>query len=251
MSTVMRRIVVILQVLVALALAGLLAFKLLPPRWQLPRSQPAVSLEQRLTAKGLTAGQPVFIRIIKASSELELWMNRGGTWMLLHTYPICKWSGDLGPKLRTGDGQAPEGFYAVTANALNPTSAYHLSFNLGYPNAYDRAHGRTGSFLMVHGDCRSVGCYAMTDVGIEEIYALVDTALRAGQPYVPVHIFPFRMTDDNMLKPRDVRWHAYWTNLKEGWDLFEVKRQPPAVFACGTMYRFSLRPGCSKIAAAR
>jgi murein L,D-transpeptidase YafK len=251
----MRRIVVTLQLLVLLGLAALLAFKLLLPRTPQPATptppQSAVSLAQRLAAKGLTIGQPVFIRIIKDTSELELWMQgRASTWTLLHTYPICKWSGDLGPKLREGDGQAPEGFYAVTQNALNPKSAYHLSFNLGYPNAYDRAHGRTGSFLMVHGDCRSVGCYAMTDAGIEEIYGLVEAALRAGQPAVPTHIFPFRMTDKNLRRPHDVRWGSYWANLKEGWDQFEATRQPPTAYACGQTYRFgrqALTAGCTPI----
>ena len=79
------------------------------------------------------------------------------------TYPICLWSGRLGPKLREGDRQAPEGFYTVSAEQLNPNSRWHRSFSLGFPNAFDQAHGRTGSFIMVHGGCPSIGCYAMTD----------------------------------------------------------------------------------------
>ena len=158
----------------------------------LPRvkPQPSAALANRLAAKGLKYGQPVFIRIIKQSSELELWMgadrpvvqsagpHAAPAWTLLHTYPICKWSGALGPKIREGDRQAPEGFYAISQTSLNPFSRNHLAFDLGFPNAYDRAHGRTGTFLMVHGNCRSIGCYAMTNDGIDEIYRLVEEALQ-------------------------------------------------------------------------
>lgn len=149
-----------------------------------------------------------------------------------------KWSGTLGPKLREGDGQSPEGFYKVTRAALNPNSSYHLSFNLGFPNAYDRAHGRTGSFLMVHGDCVSIGCYAMRDKGIEDIYGLVEAALKGGQKAVSVHVFPFRMTKENMIRRAGSRWITYWENLKKGWDIFETTRQPPDAKACGKKYRF-------------
>jgi murein L,D-transpeptidase YafK len=260
-------------ILVGLAAVVAASFWLLPRRPVPPTrqpspltAQPSQTLPQRLAAAGLKVGQPVFIRIIKESSELEVWMAplTHAPYKLLHTYPICRWSGRLGPKLREGDGQSPEGFYAVTRTALNPNSAYHLSFNLGYPNAYDRAHGRTGSLLMVHGDCKSVGCYAMTDAGIEEIYTLVDAALVAGQPNIPVHIFPFRMTDAQMRltslgqkfdrtlaqlgqfgsEPSlgyDAR-AAFWANLKDGWELFETARIPPTVMACGqkteVVYRF-------------
>jgi murein L,D-transpeptidase YafK len=246
----MRRFAKPLLLLVALLAVGLIILTQRPPK-------PPPPLPERLTAAGLRPGLPVFIRIIKESSELEVWMRGGSAWLLLHTYPICRWSGRLGPKLREGDGQAPEGFYVVTAKALNPKSAYHLSFNLGYPNAYDRAHGRTGSFLMVHGDCRSVGCYAMTDAGIEQIYGLVAAALAAGQTGIPVHIFPFRMTAANMDRHLGKGWNQpgrslhtanaaapttslgdYWTNLKEGWDHFQITGQPPTVFACQSLYKF-------------
>jgi murein L,D-transpeptidase YafK len=247
----MRRAGAILVVLAALVVAALWLVPRRPSPQRQPPTQQAVTLAQKLAAAGLKAGQPVFIRIIKESSELELWMapTIAMPHKLLHTYPICRWSGRLGPKLREGDGQSPEGFYAVTRAALNPHSAYHLSFNLGYPNAYDRAHGRTGSLLMVHGDCKSVGCYAMTDAGIDEIYTLVDAALVAGQPNIPVHIFPFRMTDTPMrlrslgqvFAQSDERT-AFWANLKDGWELFETAQMPPAVAACGpkldVIYRF-------------
>jgi murein L,D-transpeptidase YafK len=214
-----------------------------PPR---VKPQPSAALATRLAAKGLKYGQPVFIRIIKQSSELEVWMGgdaapeptADANWTLLHTYPICKWSGALGPKIKEGDRQAPEGFYAIRRSSLNPHSRNHLAFDLGFPNAYDRAHGRTGKFLMVHGNCSSIGCYAMTNNGIDDIYRLVDEALHAGQQSVPVHAFPFRMTDANMKKRRSDRWSPYWANLKDGWDRFEASRQPPPVFACGQTYKF-------------
>lgn len=208
-------------------------------------------LAEVLTEKRLKPGMPVFVRIIKESSELEVWMQRGAEWVLAKAYPVCKWSGALGPKLKEGDGQSPEGFYRVTHRALNPNSSYHLSFNLGFPNAYDRAHGRTGSFLMVHGDCLSIGCYAMTDAGIEEIYSLVAKALRSGQTSVAVHIFPFRMTEGNMARHAASPWIGYWRNLKQGWDLFEARREPPDVRACGKNYRFDEAPhaaNCTRIA---
>jgi murein L,D-transpeptidase YafK len=217
------------------------------------RPTPPVPLARRLAEKGLRSGQPVFIRIVKETSELELWMareqrNLGEEWVHLHTWPICRWSGELGPKLKEGDGQSPEGFYMVTRRALNPNSSYHLSFNLGFPNAYDRSHGRTGSFLMVHGDCLSIGCYAMTDHGIEDIYGLVEAALRNGQPAVPVHVFPFRMTDANMARHRGHRWAGYWANLKEGWDLFEARREPPMASVCAGRYAFGpVASGCREV----
>ena len=196
------------------------------------------ALSDELAAKGMEAGHPVFIRIFKEESELELWIRNGETYALFDTYPVCKWSGVLGPKLKEGDGQSPEGFYFVPASALNPHSRFHLSFNLGFPNAYDRAHGRTGSYLMVHGDCVSIGCYAMTDGKIEEIYGLVEAALRAGQPFVRVHVFPFRMTAENMARHAESPWADFWTNLKEGYDSFEAASRPPNVTVRDKRYHF-------------
>ena len=146
-----------------------------------PRSQQAETrvrdaLTAELTALGAYWGAPLYLRIFKASDELEVWVEAGARYQRLRTWPICTWSGGLGPKLRQGDGQAPEGFYEVAAPQLNPSSRFHLSFNLGYPNAFDRAHGRTGDYLMVHGNCVSIGCYAMGDAAIEEIYTLVAAA---------------------------------------------------------------------------
>ncbi|MCB1231000.1 MAG: murein L,D-transpeptidase [Verrucomicrobiae bacterium] len=190
------------------------------------------ALETELAAKHLSLGQPIFIRIFKESDELELWMEPepGANWVLFKTWPICEWSGELGPKLKEGDGQSPEGFYFVPPARMNPESRFHLSFDLGFPNEYDQFHKRTGSFLMVHGNCVSIGCYAMTDPGIEEIYTLAAAALDNGQEYFRVHAFPFRMTDDKMdtLK-EDAKWFEFWSNLKEGYDYFEFLHRPPNV----------------------
>lgn len=195
-------------------------------------------LSFELTNHGLSLGSPIFIRIFKETSELEVWLEKDGSFLLFKTYPICYFSGKLGPKLKQGDKQSPEGFYFVPPRMLNPNSRFHLSFNLGYPNAYDRHHGRTGDFLMVHGGCQSIGCYAMQDEPIEEIYTLVQSALQNGQAFFRVHAFPFRMTDTNMQRHKDNDWHAFWQNLKTGYDYFEDKKIPPNVELSGGKYVF-------------
>ena len=187
------------------------------------------TLEQRLDALSVKIGAPVFIRIFKEEAILELWIDTGSHYEHLKDYIICASSGYLGPKLKEGDRQAPEGFYKVRKQQLNPHSKYHLSFNLGYPNKYDRVHERTGTFLMVHGNCVSAGCYAMTDEKIEEIYALVESALEHGQTYIDVHAFPFRMTEENMDLYEGNRWYDFWMNLKEGYDYFESEHRPPHI----------------------
>lgn len=186
-------------------------------------------LTAALAAKNLRFGSPIYIRIFKAERELELWVANGGQFVLFRTYPICAFSGELGPKLREGDQQSPEGFYTVRPGQLNPASSYHLSFDLGYPNAYDRANGRTGSALMVHGKCISIGCYAMTDGFIEEIYAMADAALRNGQSAFQVHAFPFRMEPEKLRPYQDSPWHSFWLELKVGYDAFKQNRRPPVV----------------------
>jgi len=187
------------------------------------------TLEEGLNALSGEVGDPVFIRIFKEESLLEVWMRSGTVYEHLKDYAICAYSGALGPKLKEGDRQAPEGFYKVKKHQLNPNSKFHLSFNLGYPNQYDRAHERTGSFLMVHGNCVSDGCYAMTDTKIEEIYGLVESALQKGQKYVQVHAYPFRMTEEMMALYSESEWYDFWVNLKEGYDYFEAENLPPHI----------------------
>lgn len=132
----------------------------------------------------------------------------------------------------------PEGFYFFKEGALNPQSSYHLSFNIGYPNAYDRSLGRTGSLIMVHGSTVTAGCYAMTDAKIEEIYTLVNEAFRGGQSFIRFHSFPFRMTDERMARAKKSPHYAFWQNLKEGYDAFEETKNPPNTEVQGGRYVF-------------
>ena len=209
---------------------------------RLIRRPPNLTLQDRLEARGFRFGAPAFIRIFKKEEVLEVWLQKdSGEYALFLDYPICIYSGELGPKTREGDKQSPEGFYAVGREAMNPNSQYHLSFNLGYPNAYDRAHGYSGSMLMVHGKCVSIGCYAMGDRQIEEIYTLVGSALQRGQPYVRVHAFPFRMTDANLATYSEHRWYDFWRMLKPGYDYFERYHQPPEIDVIGGQYALSGR----------
>jgi murein L,D-transpeptidase YafK len=196
------------------------------------------NLRTSLIDAGLEIGSPAFIRVFKEERLLEIWLQGNSSYQLFKTYQICNYSGDLGPKVKEGDRQSPEGFYKVDKAALNPNSSYHLSFNLGFPNAYDQAHSRTGSFLMIHGDCVSVGCYAMTNEGIEEIYLITEAALNAGQAHVPVHAFPFKMTSERLYQEREAAWFEYWENLKVGYDFFEQGYVPPAVSVTDQEYVF-------------
>ena len=198
-----------------------------------------VKLVAQMSSNGMRVSDPVLVRIFKEESELELWKrDRTGNFALLKTYPMCRWSGKLGPKTTSGDRQAPEGFYHVSAGMLNPQSQYHLSFNLGYPNRLEAALGYTGDSLMVHGACSSSGCFAMTDEGVAEIYAVVRDAIRGGQQSVQVQSFPFRMTARNMARHRGDPNMEFWENLKEGYDIFEATRQQPQVSVCGRRYVF-------------
>lgn len=207
------------------------------------RSETAINsvepiLTEALAAKGLKYGAPIYIRIFKTSAKLEVWVQNQSSFQLFKTYDICAFSGDLGPKTKTGDGQAPEGFYFVGPGNLNPWSSYHLSFNIGYPNAYDRAQGYTGSALMVHGRCVSIGCYAMTDKYINEIYALAHAAFKGGQPFFRVHIFPFELEDETLSQYKGHKWYAFWKNLQEGYDFFNAYKYPPNVVVKNGVYHF-------------
>jgi murein L,D-transpeptidase YafK len=190
-----------------------------------------------LGKKGMNLQAPMFVRIFKEESELEVWKQRDDErYYLYKTYPICTWSGSLGPKLRSGDKQAPEGFYAVGRDQMRPDSKHYLAFNLGFPNAYDKSNRRTGHALMVHGKCSSAGCYAMTDALMEEIYTLAREAIIGGQDSFNVHAFPFRMTQANMARHAKSEWYPFWKTLKEGYDYFELTRQVPTIAVCGHRY---------------
>jgi len=182
---------------------------------------------------------PVLIRAYKKEAELEIWkMKSDRTYALLKTYPMCRWSGQLGPKKREGDMQVPEGFYAIEPGQMNPNSHYYLSFNIGYPNAYDRAYGRTGGNVMVHGVCSSAGCFSMTDEQINDIYAIARDAFRGGQREIQLQSYPFRMTAENLAKYRLDPNIDFWMEIKNGSDHFEVTRTEPSVFVCNKHYVF-------------
>lgn len=196
-----------------------------------------------MSSKGMTRTSPVMARIFKEESKLEIWKQKtNGRYDIIASYDICKMSGKLGPKFIEGDRQAPEGFYTVRPTQMNPNSSYHLAFNIGYPNAYDRANGRTGQHLMVHGACSSSGCYAVTDEQIEEIYAFGRDAFRGGQTEFQVQAFPFRMTAANMARYRNDPNFEFWTMLKEGYDQFELTKVPPKVDVCEKRYVFNRVP---------
>ena len=189
--------------------------------------------------KGMHKEDPVLIRTYKQEAEFEVWKKDvNGRYALLKTFPMCRWSGQLGPKRKEGDRQAPEGYYAITPAQMNPNSNYHLSYDMGYPNAYDRAHGGTGSYLMVHGDCSSAGCYSMTDQQIEEIYALVREAHSGGQKAVQMEAFPFHFTPANLARHRLDPNMPFWRELKQGADRFEITKQEPRVGVCNGHYAF-------------
>jgi murein L,D-transpeptidase YafK len=190
-----------------------------------------------LKAKKMEKESPILMRIFKEEAELEVWkQNDSGRFALLRTYPICRWSGELGPKIKTGDRQAPEGIYTITPGLMNPNSSYYLAINTGFPNAYDRANGRTGAFLMIHGGCSSAGCYAMTDALIEEIYAIARESFIGGSDSFQVHAYPFRMTDQNMARFASHEAYPFWQTMKEGYDYFELTRKLPTVAVCNRRY---------------
>ena len=221
----------------AIALAGCDPDTIAPTgRAQAPVSEKTLA---EMAAKNMDKESPILARIFKEEAEMEIWkQNRDGQFVLLKTYPICRWSGDLGPKKKEGDRQAPEGFYTITPGQMNPNSNYYLAFNTGFPNAYDRAMGYTGSELMVHGDCSSRGCYAMTDEQIQEIYALARESFFGGQKAFQLQAYPFRMTALNMAKHRNNPNFAFWKMLKEGYDHFNATHQEPKVAVCEKRYVF-------------
>jgi len=201
--------------------------------------------KQLLTAlqvKGVKLGDPIYFRAFKAEKKLELWMQPQGSnkFKLIHTYPIAKLSGKLGPKTKQGDGQVPEGFYYIKKHQLKADSRFHHAFNIGYPNSYDKAHASTGDFIMVHGSDLSVGCYAMTDDLIEEIYLIAHAALHSGkQNFYRFHSFPFHMSDANLNQMSNHKQYAFWKNLKQGYDHFELKKTPPNVKVIDKKYVFN------------
>ena len=205
-----------------------------------------------MTAKGTTPAAPLVLRSYKKESEIEVWKeNRGGRFVFVKTFPICRWSGQLGPKRRAGDRQTPEGFYPVGPRQMNPNSHYYLSFDTGFPNAYDRAHGWSGSAVMVHGTCSSMGCFAMTDRAVGEIYAIARDALAAGQPAFQLQAYPFRMSAANMALYRNDPDIDFWRQLKEGSDRFEATGEILSWRVAAGRYAFAPSADPGKEAAAQ
>jgi murein L,D-transpeptidase YafK len=222
----------------ALALAGCYG----DDGYQLPtRAMKELSPEMLtlLSQKNMPKDSPILVRIFKEESELEVWKeDTTGRYELLRVYPICRWSGDLGPKVKEGDRQAPEGFYAITPGLMNPNSSYYLAINIGFPNAFDRANNYSGNFLMIHGDCSSRGCYAMTDEQIGEIYSLARESFLGGEKEFQIQAYPFRMTPANLARHRNNPNMAFWKMLKVGDDHFLVSHMEPKVDVCEKHYVF-------------
>jgi murein L,D-transpeptidase YafK len=209
-----------------------------------------------MDSMGSSQSAPIIFRAYKKEAEFEIWKQKSdGQYALLKTYPMCRWSGQLGPKKREGDRQVPEGFYTITPGQMNPNSNYYLSFNVGYPNAYDRAWDRDGGSIMVHGICSSAGCFSMTDPQIAEIYAIAREAFNAGQRDIQFQSYPFRMTAENLAKERLDPNIAFWKELKNGADHFEVTKAEVPVLVCDRHYVFgakadgeySARGACPKL----
>ena len=233
--TLLRALLVPAAIAVAIALAGCGGAPTISRDMQ-PLSERAVA---ELKAKRMEKDSPILMRIFKEESELEVWkQDDSGRFALFRSYPICRFSGELGPKIKTGDRQAPEGFYTITPGLMNPNSSQYLAINTGFPNAYDRANGRTGSFLMIHGGCSSAGCYAMTDEQMAEIYALAREAFFGGQASFQLQAYPFRMTPLNLARHRNSPHMAFWRMLKEGHDHFEVTHLQPRIVVCEKRYIF-------------
>jgi len=207
----------------------------------LPGTPDLKRLDERRAEQRVVTDAPIVIRVFKAESEMEVWTgDENGRYSLFATYPICYWSGTLGPKLKEGDKQAPEGFYTVTMEqSFHTGTRWPRSLNIGYPNPFDQVNLRSGSHILIHGGCASIGCFAMTNAVALEVHKLATDALEAGQPNIPVHVFPFRMTEGNLSKYDSPRWNGFWRNLKEGNDLFERTGRPPRVSVCGTRYGFA------------
>jgi murein L,D-transpeptidase YafK len=221
-----------------------------------------LTLQAELAQAGVTMGSPVYLRIFKSNGKdgafrtigsvqgeweerwipnlkrawVELWMQgKDGSYQLLKSYPVCTYTGNLGPKRVADDKQAPEGFYTIQSAGMNPNSAYYRSMDIGYPNAYDRLQHATGSQIKIHGMCISGGCFTMGEPQreehqhMEELYTLVKAAHAEGQTQVPVHIFPFPMTEENLDLHANSNWIQFWTLLKPAYDLFERDHIPPQV----------------------
>jgi len=225
----------IFVILLAISISGCsIVYDRVDPRGGLsPQTAALISASESV---GASANSPVLIRIFKQSNELELWRKTSKGYALVNTFTVCAYSGDLGPKHKQGDRQAPEGFYNIVIGQLNYHSIRFLSLNTGYPNNYDRQQRSTGSSLMIHGGCDSAGCYAIQDAPMQDLFAAVRDSLKAGQKSVQLHIYPFRMSNINMLLNRDSKYIDFWQQLKVGYDKFETSKQDLIVSVINKKY---------------
>jgi murein L,D-transpeptidase YafK len=204
----------------------------------LPGTPDLSRLDARIAEAGFERNAAIYIRLFKDTSTLEIWMRKGDQFALFASYPICNWDGTIGPKLVEGDRQSPEGFYTVGEGQLRYSGRYHRAFDLNYPNLLDRVQGRSGSAILIHGACSTVGCFAMTNPVIEELFILGTRAMAGGQKAFAVHVFPFRMTEAALAARQSSQWADYWQNLKIGYDMFERSHLPPLVGVCNRRYSF-------------
>lgn len=195
-------------------------------------------MKKELANGGFKPGNPIYIRIFKEERILEIWIKDSSKYRLFKTYPVCYFSGGFGTKTRENDGKSPEGFYTIAPLQLNPSSHYHLAINIGYPNQLEKIKGYSGTDIMIHGNCVSIGCYAMTDPQIDDIYTLVYKTFKAGQTVIPLHIFPFKLNANNMKRSSWSSYFSHWKNMKAGYDLFESKHIPPVVSVVNKQYAF-------------
>jgi len=174
----------------------------------------------------------LLFRAFKQDMRLEVWAQSKPTdpWVHVTTYEICYGSGGLGPKRKQGDRQVPEGFYTI--NYFNPATPYHLGMQVSYPNSSDRILGDPhdpGSEIMIHGDCVSVGCLAMSDERSEELWLMATTVVQKVGGKVHVHIFPARDMAALLASGQYPAMREFWENLKEGLDYFNAKRALPRI----------------------
>ena len=202
-------------------------------------------LTEQFAAKGLKLGSPIFLRVYKKTSKMELWVAQGPRYALFKTYRICRWSGGLGPKMYEGDRQSPEGLYHITAEDLIVNARWHRAMNINYPNRFDVVNGRGGSGILIHGKCGSVGCFAIEDANVEEVYTAVDAALRAGQASVPVLALPFSFAQHAPAVEDTLRLNEFWADLRRADLLFNRDHIPPSAWVCDGRYFFSDRRGDS------
>lgn len=195
------------------------------------------AVRQLFSSRGVELNSAIlFLRAFKHEGQLEVWAKAPGkVFELIKMYDICASSGTYGPKRQEGDGQVPEGFYEI--NRFNPASQFYLSLGLNYPNASDKILGKTGSLggdIFIHGSCVTIGCLPLTDDKIKEVYLMAIEAKVNGQKAIPVHIFPFKMHDENMAAfglqyGGNAASDRFWRNIKKGYDYFEKYKTLPKI----------------------